>query len=368
MLRTFRNFHNLKVITTYVGVLIILFTIVPYIPLEHWSVRAFDFPHIQLTLFTGVVLVLRILFFTKSSKKDYLLVTALTACFIFQGFKILPYTVIGKYEVENASDNALETLSVYTSNVLQENDEKDLVVTDTERFDADIVLFTETNAAWIKYLNDRLKKKYRYSIEVPKENTYGMVLYSKFELKQVNVKYLVEDTIPSIHARVTLPSQKRIQLYAIHPAPPTPMHNPLSLDRDAELMQIGRLSKSSNLPIIVMGDFNDVAWSETTSLFQSYSGLLDLRKGRGLFNTYNANYWFLRWPLDHVFVSPEFRVLEVGLGSHVGSDHFPFCTHLALEPRKALEQELPVPTEETVDDALEQLEEEKAHDRFQKSR
>lgn len=361
-----KYYPRLRTFTFYSGVAMVLFTIVPFITIEHWSVRAFDFPHIQLMLFTGLLLVLRIVFLTGKKRNGYIFTATLSICFLFQVWKIRPYTIFGTFEVKNASKGAGQTFSIYTSNVYQENMKKANVVNDTKKFDADIVLYTETDADWIGFLNKELENVYRYRIKVPKDNTYGMALYSKFKLEDGKVMYMVEDSIPSIHARVVLPNKKRIQLYAIHPAPPTPMHNPMSLDRDAELMKVARLSKVSEHPIVVMGDFNDVAWSETTSLFQSYSGLLDLRKGRGLFNTYNANYWFVRWPLDHVFVSPEFRVLEVGLGDDVGSDHFPFYTRLSLEPQKAYRQKLPLPSEETVEDALEQIKEEQKQDSMDK--
>jgi len=367
MFQTFKSYPILRFLTTCISGLLVLFTIIPFISIEHWSIRSFDFPHIQLTILTAMLLIVKILYFGERNKWYYLTVTALTACLLYQISKIWPYTQMANYEVESASFDSSAILSIYTSNVLQENREQKLVVDDTERFDADIVLYTETDAQWSSYLNRRLKKKYRHSIEMPLDNTYGMVLYSKFKLEDESVEYMVKDTIPSIHATIILPSKKKIQLYAIHPAPPTPLHNPKSLDRDAELMKIGRLAKGSKYPVVVMGDFNDVAWSETTSLFQSYSGLLDLRKGRGLFNTYHADHWFLRWPLDHVFVSPEIRVIDVQLGENVGSDHFPFYTRLALEPKKTLEQKLPAPTGEVIDDAEEQIEEEKVEDSLQEN-
>ncbi|AWX43269.1 hypothetical protein HME9304_00256 [Flagellimonas maritima] len=353
------RFPKLKFLVTLLGAVVIILTFIPYISTEHWSIRVFDFPHLQLTIFTALILLALVFLFNKRRVKDYILTIALLACLIYQGTKILPYTVLGKVEVDNASAKTKETLSIYTANVLQDNRDVKSLIKDTKKFNADVVLYTETNSKWTESLNEYLNKEYRYTVQVPQENTYGMLLYSKFELEQSTIEYLVEDTIPSIHTRLILPSDKTIQLYAIHPAPPTPIHNPSSLDRDAELMKVGRLSKNSEFPVIVMGDFNDVAWSETTSLFQSYSGLLDLRKGRGLFNTYNAKYWFMRWPLDHVFVSPDFRVLEVDLGSNIGSDHFPFFTKLSLESSTASKQRLPSPSKEVIDDATEQIREEK---------
>lgn len=344
------------------GLTAIVLTLFPFIPVDHWSIRVFDFPHLQLTLLTMFALLFYFLRFDIRSVHDYLFVTVLSACFIFQGIKIFPYTAFAKYEVNNASIDSKDTLSIYTANVLQKNENVSSVVGDTELFDADIVLYTETNTKWIKALTNQLNKKYLFKIEVPQENTYGMLLFSKYRLEEEKIRFLVEDTIPSIHAKILLPSGKKIQLFAIHPAPPTPQHNPSSVDRDAELMKIAKLSRSSEYPVVVLGDFNDVAWSETTSLFQKFSGLLDLRKGRGFFSTYNAQSWIMRWPLDHIFTSADFRVVDVQLGAKIGSDHFPFFTKLSLEPDIASEQRLPEPSDEEIEEAFEQIENEKEVD------
>jgi hypothetical protein len=91
---------------------------------------------------------------------------------------------------------------------------------------------------------------------------------------------------------------------------------------------------------------NDVAWSRTTKLFQKMSGLLDPRVGRGFFNTFHAHIPLLRFSLDHIFHSSEFRVRKLKVLADVGSDHFPVFVELSLEPEAVLQQPAPAPDAE----------------------
>ena len=86
-----------------------------------------------------------------------------------------------------------------------------------------------------------------------------------------------------------------------------------------------------------MGDLNDVAWSPTSRLFLRLSGLLDARKGRGLYNTWNANHFLMRFPLDHIFHSHHFTLVDLERMPHIGSDHFPVYVTLSYEPEAQLE-------------------------------
>jgi endonuclease/exonuclease/phosphatase (EEP) superfamily protein YafD len=54
------------------------------------------------------------------------------------------------------------------------------------------------------------------------------------------------------------------------------------------------------------------------------SKLVDLRRGRGTFNTFNAKIPIFRWPLDHVFLSKELGLISIKVHDSIDSDSFPF--------------------------------------------
>ena len=183
-----------------------------------------------------------------------------------------------------------------------------------------------------------------------------MLVYSKFELLDPEIKFLFDDSIPSMHAKIVMPSQELVQMHVIHPRPPMPPHDGSSTGRDSEMMMVAKMAKNADLPVFVGGDFNDVAWSQSTRLFQSVSRLLDPRIGRGFYNIFDATSWLMRWPLDHLFVSEDFRLVKIQVGNDVGSDHFPFYTRLSLEPSKGDVQKMPPPAPEEIKDAEKQIE------------
>lgn len=252
--------------------------------------------------------------------------------------------------------NTQPKIKLLTANVLQKNENNDRLINLIKDLDADIMVLTEANNRWKNVIIKYLSSEYKYKVELPLDNTYGILMYSKFELINSEVKFMVTDSIPSIHSKVRLPSGDVVQLYAIHPTPPMPQENPLSTDRDAELMMTSQLARESKIPTIVIGDFNDIAWSATSKLFQATSELLDIRVGRGFYSTFNAKKYVFRWPLDHVYVSPEFRLLQLKSCKSIDSDHFPYYVELTFEPEGATEQ-LPEPaTKDQLKKAQKQLE------------
>jgi endonuclease/exonuclease/phosphatase (EEP) superfamily protein YafD len=256
--------------------------------------------------------------------------SALLLSVMYQAYLIFPYTQLSVVQVPSAIENEKGvTIRLVTANVLMHNRKAEKYLRMLKEVDPDIILTTEADQWWLDKLKT-LDPLYRYQIKYPQENTYGMVLHSRFPLFDTSVQFLVEPMVPSIHSKVQLPGGQVFQLIGLHPRPPRPSED--TTERDAELIIAGRLAKQADIPFLVMGDLNDVAWSRTTASFQKISGLLDPRIGRGMYSTYHADYFFIRFPLDHIFHSSHFKFEDMRRLPHIGSDHLPFYAALKFEP------------------------------------
>jgi endonuclease/exonuclease/phosphatase (EEP) superfamily protein YafD len=242
------------------------------------------------------------------------------------------------------------------------NNDSRAVLELVKKTEPDLFLLLEVNDRWMKELEPL---NFPYSIKHPLENTYGIALLSRFELRDAQVNFLVEDDIPSIRAEVVLRSGERFVFYGLHPRPPAPQESLGTTERDAELIVVAKQIASSDLPTVVAGDLNDVAWSGTTRLFQKISETLDPRIGRGLYSSFHAQIPFLRFPLDHVFHTDNFRLSEIRRLPYVGSDHFPIFVNLSLEVSAPATQEEPVSNQqdrEEADEVIEEAREKKAEE------
>ena len=317
----------------------VILSITAFLPLllvDWWWVRIGDFPRLQL-LVAYIVVLLAIIPFRKRLTAKFAAV-ALCAGIGIQLFWIFPYLTIASNEVETAqSQDSEKRLRILTANVLQKNTNAAAVLELIDREQPDIVVLCEVNQRWISDLSP-LERTYSYHLTHPLDNTYGIAFYSNLRVKSAEVRGLVKKEIPSIDATILLRSGKEVRLFAVHPNPPRPGED--TTKRDAELVLVGR-EVSKNRSAIVLGDLNDVGWSRTTNLFQEVSGLLDPRKGRGLFATYDATSWIWRYPLDYLFVSDDFRLSEIRTLPYIGSDHFPLLVELSYEPEAEVTQEGP---------------------------
>ena len=322
------------------ALIVMLWTVVPLARHDAWWVRVFDFPRVQIAFLTALLLVGHAAVGIRGWL-DWGTAAGLGACLLYQLARIWPYTPLRAKQVIDAGDvSGSEPLSIMVANVLTPNRKAASLLEIVARCDPDLLLCVETDRWWETQL-DVLAGRYPHSVKCPRDNLYGMHLYSKRPLADAELKFLIDDGVPSIHAWVVLASGRRVRIHAVHPTPPAPGENPSSAERDAELLLVARDVAEEHAPTLVFGDLNDVAWSSTTALFQKISGLLDPRIGRGMFSTFHAKYPFMRWPLDHIFTSADFTVAAIERLPAFGSDHFPILARLQHAPAAKAEHEEP---------------------------
>ncbi len=319
----------------------VLFTVLPLLKVDHWTVRVFDFPRLQIASLLALMIVINSIFFSQDKLAFGISLILLIWALVYQLLKILRYTRLTKHEVKGykkAPDD--NSISILVSNVLATNRNSEALLKQIESCDPDIVLTLESEKWWEEQMHV-LESSYSYTVKKTLDNLYGMHLYSKLELIDPKIKFLVSDEIPSFHSGVKLRSGKVIRIHCLHPKPPSPTESDTSNDRDAELLIVAREIENDSVRTLVFGDLNDVAWSRTTRLFQKISGLLDPRVGRGFYNTFSARYKYLRWPLDHIFHSSDFMLISIKRLKDIGSDHFPMFARLQYEEQAKNHQEKP---------------------------
>ncbi len=319
-------------------VALLVLTLLPLLRQKHWVVRSMDFPRLQLAVL-ALLLIGADLWLGRQRPVGWGLLAIAVPCLAWQAWWILPYTRLWPTEVRSAgSPDQQRRLRIITSNVLGTNRDAGRLLHLVRTREPDLLVTLETDDWWQGQL-DTLLPDMPHSLKCPLDNLYGMHVYSRLPLEAAEIAYLVEPDKPSMHMRVRLRSGHAVRVHCLHPAPPSPSENASSSERDAELVVVARSVARHSEPIIVTGDLNDVAWSSTTRLFRKLSGLLDPRVGRGMFNTFHADYPFLRWPLDHLFHSAHFTIGKIERLPNIGSDHFPLLAEIWFTPTDGMGQD-----------------------------
>lgn len=333
-----------------------LFSFLPFLKSPLWWIRVLDFPRLHIAIFLSAILVTYVSMYGLGDTFDKAMLAVWLVAIVNEIRYIFWFTPVAKVEaLRSEQKHPANAFTIMIANVRMVNKKhqkfKELVLKENP----DMLIMNEPDEAWHESVRKEFDAHFPYSIKKPLDNTYGMMFWSKFKLHDSEIRFLVEDDIPSFYTVVEMPSGKKFDLFTVHPQPPRLMRN--TETREAELLIVARQAKATSYPSIVAGDLNDVAWSRTTKLFKKISHMLDPRVGRGFYNTYNALIPFFRYPLDHVFYDTEFRLLSLRRLNKFGSDHFPIAISLNYEPLNEDEQEAPKADQEDKEEAKELIQE-----------
>ncbi|HWO42417.1 MAG TPA: endonuclease/exonuclease/phosphatase family protein, partial [Candidatus Eisenbacteria bacterium] len=214
------------------GVVFILATALPLSRSGSAWVRIFDFPRTQIAVGGFLVAVLYCFFvWDIRNVAEHVMLALLAGCVLFQAYRIFPYTVLAAPQVQASSDADTDaSFSLLISNVLMENRNLEQYLEIVGEADPDLLLAVETDRWWTEQLRV-LDGRYPDAVKYPLANCYGMLLYSRLKLIEPQIKFLIEDDVPSIHTRVELKSGDSIVLHCLHPKPPQPVHSRDSTER-----------------------------------------------------------------------------------------------------------------------------------------
>ncbi|MBA3985384.1 MAG: endonuclease/exonuclease/phosphatase family protein, partial [Flavobacteriales bacterium] len=212
----------MKITLFIIAALCVVSSVIPFVASKKWWVRGFDFPHLQLTVITGTTFILLCFVIDPKNLLEWMILVFLILAIIYQLVIIFPYTLFAKKEIASTSiKNSDASIRVFSANVLQDNKDFDKFSKVFRKANPDIAILLETDYWWQEELHV-FKEEYPFTVEYPLDNYYGIILLSKLELKDMKVKFLMDDEIPSIHGNVLLKNGTWIKLFCLHPTPPSP--------------------------------------------------------------------------------------------------------------------------------------------------
>lgn len=224
------------------------------------------------------------------------------------------------YQTQAQTPAAGEELKVFSANFFYLNEDFETIKTVIADEDPDVVAILEADVAWLTE-KDYYKETYPHMYITDKFGPFGIVLMSKFpaEFKQIN--WRGENAVEAV-------IDGRYKVLAIHAQ--APVQKSWASDRNYYFEQLTDEVNRSELPTIVMGDFNSAPWSPYFKKIIQETQLKEARKGYGLLPTWNANKPVFWIPIDHILVSPEIEILDFHRGAHTNADHYPVVASLRL--------------------------------------
>jgi endonuclease/exonuclease/phosphatase (EEP) superfamily protein YafD len=301
--------------------------------LASWYFELLDFPRLHYLLLALCLLFIFILIRKNWQWPEWLVVAGLAGVIIIQSTFILPYFLGNKAVPDATSDEITNTntVGIIIANVLMKNRQADAFLNLVRAKKPDLILTMEVDQWWVDQLQP-LRQEYPYTVEYPMNNAYGMALYSRLPLENAQVLFLDDEKIPSIQTKVKMPASRDFLFYGVHPVAPFPSsrYPDGKGEKEVTLVQIGKKIAKDPLPAIVAGDFNDVSWSYTSRMFSTQGQLGNVRLGRGIYNTFSSDSYIKRWPLDHFFVTEDFKLHKLERLPDFHSDHFALYARLVL--------------------------------------
>ncbi|WP_075186204.1 endonuclease/exonuclease/phosphatase family protein [Teredinibacter haidensis] len=219
-----------------------------------------------------------------------------------------------------------QKIRLFHSNVLTSNSDYSRLVNQLLLENPDIIVLQEVDKSWIKYLS-RIKEQYKYFVEFPRQDNFGIALFSRIPISSQRIHYWGGFNLPSIEAEFML-GDVSFSIVATHPPPPVSAQYHEA--RNSQILSVANRVRAISNAKVVIGDLNTSIWSAHYRALELGTGLANANKGFGYIPTWPTKLAPMMISIDHCLVSEHFNVLNLKSGKNIGSDHLPLIVDLEL--------------------------------------
>ena len=219
------------------------------------------------------------------------------------------------------------TLRVVTINVFSANRTPEAVLEFIRAENPDVLFLQEVTPYWNERIEE-IRRSYPHVLSCPREDNFGVALYSRIPIADSRILNFSEAGIPSVYAVLDTPSGP-LHFIGTHPVPPVSGRN--TRLRNDQLGRAAEFARALSGAILLAGDLNVTSDSPVFGDLREASGLRDSRRGFGVQATWPAPSP-VRIPIDHALHSDGVHIRDRRVGPPVGSDHLPVILDITISP------------------------------------
>jgi endonuclease/exonuclease/phosphatase (EEP) superfamily protein YafD len=205
-------------------------------------------------------------------------------------------------------------LRVFHMNVWQPNTAYASAIARALDSDADVISVQEVAPVWAEALVQGLGARYPFMHIEPRENCYGIALFSRIPFQEVRTITL--DGTPMIEA-VLKRADRPVRLLAVHAT--SPISYAHFQRRNRQLEEVARHRGQDDTATVVVGDLNTVPWDRAFRRLCARAGLRSTTPATQ--RTWPSVGPLALIPLDHLLISPGITLAGLRTVHIAGSDH-----------------------------------------------
>ncbi len=274
----------------------------------HWFLALFDHFRLQGAVLSVFVLVLYVV------RRRWWLVGAAV---LTLAVNVWPLWQTNGVPVPGAAAGGQTGVKIISFNVLTENRRYADTLAWLKTADADVILLLEVSPDWEQALAP-LRKSHPHGVTRPREDNFGIALFSRLPLAGCDVSSWVDDGMPTVSALVQA-GEKRFRFIGVHPLPP--MGRKAEKTIQAQMKSVADFVRQHpGEPCVVAGDFNATPWSAAVQTLRRECPL-DFRTPKPAWRpTWQARSLFAL-PIDQALCTPPLFFASREIGPDLGSDH-----------------------------------------------